>query len=379
MGRVIADVGTLLTVDYITETKTKLKFVKGIAAVNLNKLLIQEVMLESVDGLHRQFINYDFLAEACFICGDPAHQCRSCPFAVNQRQLFLEHTSTQRARAESGGSQPKQACHNMNFTEWVPVPPTHEEAILGILSSGMERMGLSKGGARSMGKASNLERKPPVRFVVKPGQEDVVAEFTEFNSETRTRSMATTSLRFKAVTAPFSFGFSGLAGPKYGMRNPFGNLQQVSWNEPFTFGVNQGGSGRSQQLWGTGGYTQKEANTIQASMVDAIRLAITTEETTQKKSSMVTSNSSTEGIVLASLRNLETVTAASPIDPLNDYKDMENDDEGSANDNFEDLDSVASSEISFFAKMATLNNSIILPEDQPSQHAPKAIINHKKE
>lgn len=69
-----ADARKLLAVDYVTETKTKLEFIKGIAAMNLNRPLIQEVIiLESVDGLHRQFINYDFLAEVCFICGDPAH------------------------------------------------------------------------------------------------------------------------------------------------------------------------------------------------------------------------------------------------------------------------------------------------------------------
>lgn len=81
--KVIANAGKLLAVDYVTETKTELEFVKGVAVVNLNLPLIQEIILESSEGLHQQFINYDFLAEACFFFGDPAHRCKYCPYAIS--------------------------------------------------------------------------------------------------------------------------------------------------------------------------------------------------------------------------------------------------------------------------------------------------------
>lgn len=127
----------------------------------------------------------------------------------NQRQLYLERTSTQRSRSEMGGSQGDRVVPNMSFTEWIPVPPSPEESIIGILPSGLERLGISEGFSKSKFQFAKVARKPPIWFVVKPGQEDVVAEFAEFNSSTRTRAMATTSVKSKPITVPGSFGVSG--------------------------------------------------------------------------------------------------------------------------------------------------------------------------
>lgn len=52
MARVIAKAGKLMAVDYVTESKTKLEFMKSIAEVDLNWPLIQEVTLETAEGLH---------------------------------------------------------------------------------------------------------------------------------------------------------------------------------------------------------------------------------------------------------------------------------------------------------------------------------------
>lgn len=117
---------------------------KGNAVVNLNLPLIQKTTLESFEGLHQQFINYDFLAEACFICGDLAHRCKYCPFSIHQRQLFLERTSTQRSRTNEGWNPNIQLGSNLAFSGWVPVPQATSGNMMGLLFRGMEKFGLEK-------------------------------------------------------------------------------------------------------------------------------------------------------------------------------------------------------------------------------------------
>lgn len=52
----------------------------------------------------------------------------------------------------------------------------------GFLSRGMEKLGLSEGAAQFQGGSTGSSRKPPVRFIINPGDVDVIAEFAGFNS-----------------------------------------------------------------------------------------------------------------------------------------------------------------------------------------------------
>lgn len=208
---VIADAGKLLVVDYVTESKTKLEFVIGMAEVNLNWPLVQEITLESSEGIHRQFINYDFLAEACFICGDLAYRCQYCPYSIHQRQLYLECTSTQRLRKEGVHPIPLKAPTIM-FSTWVPVNPIVPGKMVGLLSIRMEKMGISDNSMEVKSGINTLQRKPLVRFVVKPSNEEVVAEYVDYNSQTKTRAMATTAIPTKVTSMRSNSATQGSEG-----------------------------------------------------------------------------------------------------------------------------------------------------------------------
>lgn len=62
------------------------------------------------------------------------------------------------------------------------------------------------------------------------------------------------------------------------------------------------------------------------------------------------------------------------VDPMIDYHDLEGDGKNTDNDQFEGLDSMASSNVSSTTKLQTMAYSVILPDDQPSSDAPKAVL-----
>lgn len=87
-------------------------------------------------------------------------------------------------------------------------------------------MGLSEGINRSQGGNTSSTRKPPVRFIVNPGEADVIAEFAGFNSGAQTRSMTTTVVRSKTIQLHQQSGNSGtLVGVQISAGNDkFGGL-----------------------------------------------------------------------------------------------------------------------------------------------------------
>lgn len=67
------------------------------------------------------------------------------------------------------------------------------------------------------------------------------------------------------------------------------------------------------------------------------------------------------------------------VDPMVDYQDLDGDGEDIDHDQFEDLDSMASSEVSFTTKLQSMTHSVALPKDQPSSDAPKAVLKRKRQ
>lgn len=66
------------------------------------------------------------------------------------------------------------------------------------------------------------------------------------------------------------------------------------------------------------------------------------------------------------------------MDPLNEFHSSDADTEGSDGEKYEDMESIESLKVSFNTKMHTLENNIVLLEDEPKKDAPIGVLKRKR-
>lgn len=59
---------------------------------------------------------------------------------------------------------------------------------------------------------TTASRKPPYRFVVRPGSEDVIAEYAQADIQTKAKAMATTSVMAKTIGPRKDKVYKGMGG-----------------------------------------------------------------------------------------------------------------------------------------------------------------------
>lgn len=97
----------------------------------------------------------------------------------------MEHTSTQRLKKKEGATSTYLKPPTAVFSTCVLVNPTIPDKMVGLLSVGVEKLGISNNMMQAKRGVNNLQKKPPVRFVVKLGCEEATPEYSDYNSHSK--------------------------------------------------------------------------------------------------------------------------------------------------------------------------------------------------
>lgn len=263
----------------------------------------------------------------------------------------------------------------MAVTGWFPVPPAYGVSMENLLSKGMEKVGLAEEAAHCQGSNIGSARKPLVRFIVNPGNEDVRAGFAGFTPGANTKSITTIAVKSKPIHSRQQGVTSGasLKGIHGTGKGDSGSM--VNKSNPVVFGA--GNQLQDQEVGGMGSTSigGSRNHIMQFDIVDALHLTVVHSK---GNSQGVGFGDELGKIILAATGQGASQVNNMVIDPLQEYYNYDAEDEGLDQEQYLDMDSVESSEVSFTTKLDTLNNSVIYLEDQPSEGAPLAVIKRKR-
>lgn len=143
---------------------------------------------------------------------------------------------------------------------------------------------------------ATVGRKHPVRFVVKPGQEEVVAEFAEFNIASHTRTMATTSIKSKNISSTFDLNLGSVGQHVFLGTNM--QSQNVNTSQKIPFDASNHRQFLEAQMALAGRPIRREFTPSQPRFVDAIHTTATTLGSQQLQSNLEGQANLTGSIIL---------------------------------------------------------------------------------
>lgn len=157
-----------------------------------------------------------------------------------------------------------------------------------------------------------------------------------------------------------------------------GELQVTNTIGPYYCSAGEGGKGYVDKLNEKGWATVRGKDQFSTGTIIAFRMIVGSGGTQQLSFNLGDNNRVMGDIILAPRDGLAEEKDKSIVDPLLEYHGSEENGEGTNNDNFEDMDSINSSEVSFTTKLQTLSQSVAFPKNQPSHDAPKAVLTRKR-